>query len=143
MSATAAQNVIAVVGIDIGKNSFHVVALDDRGAIALRQKWSRGRIDRLCITGCLPSQPLHHLVRPRRNRPSCPLSCHSVLTTWWPAMMRWRAMVLPTLPAPINPICILTAPALSKVTNENFVTFSFRQQLSVKLPPASRSGAWT
>ena len=27
MSATAAQNVIAVVGIDIGKNSLHGVAL--------------------------------------------------------------------------------------------------------------------
>ena len=36
MSATAAQNAIAVVGIDIGKNSFHIVALDDRGAIVLR-----------------------------------------------------------------------------------------------------------
>jgi transposase len=45
MSATAAQNVIAVVGIDIGKNSFHVVALDDRGAIVLRQKWSRGQVE--------------------------------------------------------------------------------------------------
>ena len=44
MSATAAQNVIAVVGIDIGKNSFHVVALDDRGAIVLRQKWSRDQV---------------------------------------------------------------------------------------------------
>ena len=44
MSATAAQNVIAVVGIDIGKNSFHVIALDDRGAIVLRQKWSRGQV---------------------------------------------------------------------------------------------------
>jgi hypothetical protein len=33
---------IAVAGIDIGKNSFHVVGLDKRGAIALRQKWSRG-----------------------------------------------------------------------------------------------------
>ena len=31
----------AVIGIDIGKNSFHVVGLDDRGAIVLRQKWSR------------------------------------------------------------------------------------------------------
>ena len=29
---------IAVVGIDIGKNSFHVVGLDRRGAIVLRQK---------------------------------------------------------------------------------------------------------
>ena len=45
MSATAAQNVIAVVGIDIGKNSFHVVALDDRGAMVLRQKWSRGQVE--------------------------------------------------------------------------------------------------
>jgi hypothetical protein len=35
MSATAAQNAIAVVGIDIRKNSFHIVALDDRGAIGL------------------------------------------------------------------------------------------------------------
>jgi hypothetical protein len=32
----------AVVGIDIGKNSFHVVGLDRRGAIVLRQKWWRG-----------------------------------------------------------------------------------------------------
>ena len=29
---------IAVIGIDIGKNSFHVVGLDERGAIVLRQK---------------------------------------------------------------------------------------------------------
>ena len=39
MPATA-QTAIAVVGIDIGKNSFHIVALDNRGAIVLRQKWS-------------------------------------------------------------------------------------------------------
>ena len=32
---------IAVIGIDIGKNSFHVVGHDSRGAIILRQKWSR------------------------------------------------------------------------------------------------------
>ena len=30
---------MAVIGIDIGKNSFHVVGLDKRGAIVLRQKW--------------------------------------------------------------------------------------------------------
>ena len=33
----------AVVGIDIGKNSFHIVDHDERGAIALRQKWSVAR----------------------------------------------------------------------------------------------------
>jgi len=31
------KTAIAVVGIDIGKNSFHDVALDHRGAIVLRQ----------------------------------------------------------------------------------------------------------
>lgn len=36
---------IAVVGIDIGKNSFHIVGLDERGAIVLRQKWSRGQVE--------------------------------------------------------------------------------------------------
>ena len=34
---------IAVVGIDIGKNAFHIVGHDDRGAIVLRQRWSRAR----------------------------------------------------------------------------------------------------
>jgi hypothetical protein len=39
-----------VVDIDIGKNSFHVVGLDRKGSIVLRQKWSRRRwrpLDRL------------------------------------------------------------------------------------------------
>jgi len=40
------NSVIAVIGIDIGKNSFHVVGLNERGAIVLRQKWSRGQVDR-------------------------------------------------------------------------------------------------
>ena len=44
MAATS-QSAIAVIGIDIGKNSFHVVGLDDRGAIVLRQKWSRGQVE--------------------------------------------------------------------------------------------------
>ena len=34
---------IAVIGIDFGKNSFHLVGHDPRGAIVLRQKWSRGQ----------------------------------------------------------------------------------------------------
>jgi hypothetical protein len=36
---------IVVIGIDIGKNSFHVVGHDARGAIVLRQKWSPGRVE--------------------------------------------------------------------------------------------------
>jgi transposase len=69
MSATAAQNVIAVVGIDIGKNSFHVAALDDRGAIVLCQKWSRGQVEARfanmlpCLIGTDASVGAHHLSR--------------------------------------------------------------------------------
>jgi hypothetical protein len=37
--------VIVVIGIDIGKNSFQVVGLDERGAIVLRKKWSRGQVE--------------------------------------------------------------------------------------------------
>jgi transposase len=37
---------IAIVGIDIGKNSFHIGGLDQRGAIVLRQKWSRSQVER-------------------------------------------------------------------------------------------------
>ena len=36
---------IAVIGIDIGKNSFHLVGQDRRGRIVLRQKWSRGQVE--------------------------------------------------------------------------------------------------
>src|SRR5688572_3896969 len=68
MSATAHSR-IAVVGIDIGKNSFHVVGLDRRGAIVLRQKWSRGQIEaRLanmprCLIGMEACVGAHHLSR--------------------------------------------------------------------------------
>jgi hypothetical protein len=36
---------VATMGIDIGKNSFHVVGLDRDGAIVLRQKWSRSQVE--------------------------------------------------------------------------------------------------
>src|SRR5262245_19910597 len=36
---------VAVIGIDIGKNSFHLVGQDQRGSIVLRQKWSRGQVE--------------------------------------------------------------------------------------------------
>jgi hypothetical protein len=39
------KTAIAVIGVDIGKNSFHVVGHDKHGAIVLRQKWSRGQVE--------------------------------------------------------------------------------------------------
>jgi transposase len=44
MSQTS-NTAIAVIGIDIGKNSFHVAGHDARGAIVLRQKWSRCQVE--------------------------------------------------------------------------------------------------
>jgi transposase len=50
---------ISVVGIDIGKNSFHIVGHDERGAIVLRQKWSRGQVEARFanMPPCLISMP--------------------------------------------------------------------------------------
>jgi hypothetical protein len=42
MSQTA-QTAVAVIGIDIGKNSFHIVGHDELGVIVLRQKRSLAR----------------------------------------------------------------------------------------------------
>jgi transposase len=65
-------SVIAVIGIDIGKNSFHVVGLDERGAIVLRQKWSRGQVETRfvnmppCLIGMEACVGAHHLSRQLR-----------------------------------------------------------------------------
>src|SRR5580765_6218666 len=63
------SSVVAVIGIDIGKNSFHVVGLDERGAIVLRQKWSRGQVETRfanippCLIGMEACVGAHHLSR--------------------------------------------------------------------------------
>src|SRR3989442_1483130 len=60
---------LAVIGVDIGKNSFHVVGLDQRGAIVLRQKWSRGQVEPRfanmppCLIGMEACVGAHHLSR--------------------------------------------------------------------------------
>ena len=57
------NSAVAVIGI------FHVVGLDDRGAIVLRQKWSRGQVEaRLanmppCLIGMEACVGAHHLSR--------------------------------------------------------------------------------
>jgi transposase len=57
------------IGIDIGKNSFHVVGHDERGAIVLRQKWSRGQVEARfanmppCLVGMEACVGAHHLSR--------------------------------------------------------------------------------
>jgi len=59
---------IAIIGFDIGKCSLHVVGLYQRGAIVLRQKWSRGKCKRFadtppCLIGMGACVGPHHLSR--------------------------------------------------------------------------------
>jgi len=67
--AETVKSAVAVVGIDIGKNSFHVVGLDRRGAIVLRQRWSRGQVEVRfanmppCLIGMEACVGAHHLSR--------------------------------------------------------------------------------
>jgi len=67
--AKTLETTVAVIGIDIGKNSFHIVGQDRRGAIVLRQKWSRGHVEtRLanmppCLIGMEACVGAHHLSR--------------------------------------------------------------------------------
>src|SRR5512133_971812 len=67
--AETQKTAVAVVGIDIGKNSFHIVGQDRRGAIVLRQRWSRGQVEaRLanvtrCLIGMEACVGAHHLSR--------------------------------------------------------------------------------
>jgi len=68
MPATA-QTAIAAIGIDIGKNSFHVVGQDTRGQILLRQKWSRHQVEArfanipACLIGMEACVGAYHLSR--------------------------------------------------------------------------------
>jgi transposase len=44
MSRKTDTVVACTIGIDTGKNTLHLIGLDDRGAIVLRQKLTRGRV---------------------------------------------------------------------------------------------------
>ena len=67
--AQKSQSKITVVGIDIGKNSFHLIGLDKRGAIVLRVKQSRSQLETrfanmpACLIGMEACVGAHHLAR--------------------------------------------------------------------------------
>jgi transposase len=63
------ESQIAVIGIDIGKNVFHLIGLDERGAVRLKRKLSRGQLENFlanlppCLTGMEACVGAHHLSR--------------------------------------------------------------------------------
>ena len=60
---------IATIGIDIGKNWFHLVGLDSRGVIIARHRFNRVQLIRFigklqpCVVGMEASCGSHHLAR--------------------------------------------------------------------------------
>ena len=46
MSHQSTPSTVATIGIDIGKNTFHLVGLDQRGNIVLQLKTSRAQLER-------------------------------------------------------------------------------------------------
>src|SRR5258706_6737438 len=61
--------IVTTIGIDIGKNTFHLVGFDQRGAIILQQKVSRSQIERRvaniprCLIGMEACSGSHHIGR--------------------------------------------------------------------------------
>src|SRR5437899_5873546 len=69
MSHKSASSTVSTIGIDIGKNSFHLVGLDRRGAIVLQLKCSRAQLERRlvnvpnCLIGMEACSGAHHIGR--------------------------------------------------------------------------------
>ena len=69
MSHKTAATVVHSIGIDTGKNTLHLIGLDDQGAIVLREKIARGRIAaRLanvprCLIGIEAGMATHYVAR--------------------------------------------------------------------------------
>ena len=60
---------IATIGIDLGKNTFHLIGMDTRGRIVLRRKVSRGQLQPclanlpVCLIGMEACSGAHHVGR--------------------------------------------------------------------------------
>ena len=69
MPRTSSVHAVTTIGMDMGKNTLHMIGLDSRGAIVLREKVSRGRItSRLanlpsCLIGIEAGLATHYVAR--------------------------------------------------------------------------------
>lgn len=69
MPSKADTTIALTIGIDTGKNTLHVIGLDERGALVLREKVSRTRIAARfvnvprCLVGLEAGLASHHIAR--------------------------------------------------------------------------------
>lgn len=60
---------VATIGMDLGKRSFHLIGMDTRGKVIMRQKLSRGRLEQCmanlqpCFVGVEACAGAHHIGR--------------------------------------------------------------------------------
>src|SRR4029453_626780 len=135
------SSTISVIGIDIGKNSFHVVGLDERGAIVLRQKGSRGQVETRfanmpsCLIGmeaCVGAHPPRPRVgarsekrarppRPPRPRRTTVSPAASTPCTWKTFFARSKPIVLASLMDGSRPLVSLTTQTLAHRCREGAI----------------------
>lgn len=69
MTQQSASEIIAAIGIDLGKNTFHLIGMDARGKIVLRRKIARGQLQSClanvpaCLVGLEACTGAHHVGR--------------------------------------------------------------------------------
>ena len=69
MSHKTAATAAHTIGIDTGKNTLHLIGLDDKGAMVLREKIARGRIAARfanvprCLIGIEARMATHYVAR--------------------------------------------------------------------------------
>src|SRR3954454_4765513 len=69
MTRHTATEAIATIGIDLGKNTFHLIGMDARGSIVLRRKIARGQLPSclanlpVCLIGLEACAGAHHIGR--------------------------------------------------------------------------------
>src|SRR5205823_1474934 len=69
MSHKSAPPTVSTIGIDLGKNSFHLIGLDQRGAIVWQLKCSRAQLERrlvnipCCLIGMEACSGAHYIAR--------------------------------------------------------------------------------
>src|SRR6201985_978683 len=69
MATTAANDIVTTIGVDLGKNVFHLIGMNARGAVIFRERLSRPKLPRRlanmtsCLIGMEACAGAHHIGR--------------------------------------------------------------------------------
>ena len=69
MATTAINDIVTTIGVDLGKNVFHLIGMNARGAVIFRERLSRAKLPRRlanmtsCLIGMEACAGAHHIGR--------------------------------------------------------------------------------